>query len=111
MERIYRGFIFSNHAMDRLDLRSITQDMVVQTLKHPEITKPGDKPTTTKFIKTVNGRRLHVVASYLANQKQWLVISVWVRGENDRVPLVWQLITLPFRALWYVLKKYLLHIK
>jgi len=111
MERLYRSFIFSNHAMDRLDLRSITQNMVVETLQHPEITKPGDKRNTTKFIKTVHGRRMHVVASYLEKERQWLIISVWVRGENDRVPLVWQIITLPFRVVWYITKKYLLHIE
>ena len=111
MERLYHGFIFSKHAMDRLDLRSITQDMVVQTLEHPEVTKPTGKPDTTKFMKVVNGRRMQVIAKYLTKEKQWLVISVWVRGEEDRQSLVWQIITLPFRGIWYVTKKYLLHIE
>jgi len=109
MERLYRGFIFSNHALERLGGRSVTQDMVVQTLQSPETTKPTGKHNTTTFIKTVHGRLLHVVAAHLPDKNQWLVVSVWVRGEEDQAPLLWQILTLPFKAVWYVFKRYLLH--
>jgi len=104
MEREYQGFIFSHHALDRVQDRSVTQDSVVSVLRHPEKTFPGHKPGTTKFIRTLNDRRIHVVASYLVDQKKWLVISVWVRGEEDKVPFAWQLITLPFKVVWWLIK-------
>jgi len=105
MEREHQGFIFSNHALDRVKDRSVTQDAVASVLRNPDKTFPGKKPGTTKFIRTLNDRKMHVVASYLADQKKWLVVSVWVRGEEDTVPLVWQLITLPFKALWWVIQR------
>lgn len=109
MDRDYRGFIFTKHALERLSDRSITQDMVIQALQHPENTHPTGKRATMKFIKTVNGRLLHVVATHLPKDDKWLVVSVWVRGEDDKEPLMWRVITFPFKAVWYVVKKYLLH--
>lgn len=109
MHRDYQGFIFTKHALERLDSRSITQDMVVQVLRQPDETRPADKPGSTKFIKTVHDRLVHVVATYLSDQDKWLVISVWVRGEEDKTPLVWQALTFPFKLVWYVVKKLLIH--
>lgn len=109
MDREYRGFIFTKHALERLDSRSITQDMVVQTLQDPEKTQETGKRNTTKFIKTVHGRLLHVVATYLPDKNQWLVVSVWVRGEEDKAPLMWQILTLPFRTVWYLVRSLLIH--
>lgn len=60
---------------------------------------------SVKYIKTIRNRKYHVVATYKKNQDKYLVISAWVRGEDDKQPLVWQLITLPFRIIWWLLKK------
>ena len=62
---------------------------------HPDhhcSTKSGQQ----KFIKQQGSRLYHVVATYLSEQKAYLVISAWVRGEEDRPPLLWRLLTLPF---------------
>ena len=99
----YKNLIFTNHAFDRLSLRSITQDAIWQTITYPEKKYPQDQ--TTKFIKSVQDRRLHVIASWLTKENKWLVVSVWVRGEEDKEPVVWQLITLPFRLIWWLIKK------
>jgi hypothetical protein len=104
MQREYQGFIFTKHALERLSSRSISQDAVVQVLRYPEVTEPSDKPGSTKFIKTVNNRLIHVVATHLPNQKTWLVISVWVRGEEDKESLAWQIITLPFKLIYQILR-------
>ena len=100
----YQGFIFTKHALERSDFRSIDRDMVVKVLQHPDRTTPTDKPNTTKFIRTLNGRTIHVVSTYLPDQKKWLSISVWVRGEDDRAPLFWQIMTLPFKIIWWLMK-------
>lgn len=104
MQREYQGFIFTKHSLERLQSRSISQDAAVQVLKNPDTTQPTDKPSSTKFIKTLGGREIHVVATHLPQEKTWLVISVWVRGEEDKAPLMWQLITLPFRLLLKLLR-------
>lgn len=102
MNRTYKNLVFSKHALARLSDRILTQDAVYQTIQSPDKTFP--EKDSTKFIRTVNNRRIHVVAVPIENQ-QWLIISTWVRGEEDRVPFVWQLITLPFRFILYVGKK------
>lgn len=112
MNRDYKNIVFTKHALGRLAGRSITQDSVWHAVNFPDSSyiKDADK-NSRKFIRSLHGRKYHVVCNYLAKEKKWLVISVWVRGEEDAVPLVWQLITLPFRivgwgvkAIWKVFK-------
>jgi len=91
--------------------RTISREMVRLTLANPDKTFPvqenakdfQDSPKI-KFIKTIHGRQTQVIASLLPDKK-WLIISVWIRGEEDKVPLMWQLITLPFRISWFLIKK------
>lgn len=86
MQREYKNVVFTKHALERMKLRRITQDMIVTAITKPDSRKleaDGD----TKFIKTLNGRPLHVVSAFLEDERQWLVKSVWVRGEDDPIPL------------------------
>lgn len=76
--------------------------MVYQTVANPTKKYPSDK--TTKFIKNVHNRKMHVVAQFLKEEKKWLVVSVWVRGEEDQAPLAWRIITFPFWIIWILLK-------
>jgi len=102
---VYKNLIFTHHAYDRLKDRSITAEAIWQTVQWPANKYPSQK--ATKFIKSVHHRRLHVIASWLAKEKKWLVISVWVRGEADRVPMGWWLMTLPFKLTYWLLKSLL----
>ncbi len=73
---------YSKHAVERMQLRSITEDMVLKTIRHPDrtyIEEDGD----TKFIRKVDGVKLHVVCKPLPDEGAWLVKSTWVRGEDD----------------------------
>lgn len=85
--REYKNVIFTNHALDRIELRRIPQEMVVTAIRQPDhkvLEADGD----TKFIKTIRGRNVQVVSAYLADEQKWLVKSAWVRGENDPNPLL-----------------------
>lgn len=97
-------FIFTKHALERLAKRSISQEDAEAVLRYPGRTMPGQKPGTVKFIRNLHNRNMQIVATYLHDQKKWLVVSAWVRGEEDKVPLVWQLITLPFKLLFWLLQ-------
>lgn len=96
--------ILTNHARERLKQRWITEDAIESVLRSPERTEPGSKPGTVKFVRTINGRQFQVIGKYLDDQDRWLVLSVWVRGEDDQTPLMWQLITLPFVLSWKLIK-------
>lgn len=102
MNRTYKNLVFSKHALERLGDRVLTQDAIYQTLTQPDKTFPSKG--NTKFIKTLNDRRIHVVATPIENH-QWLIVSAWVRGEEDREPLAWQIIVAPFRFLWFLLRQ------
>lgn len=104
MDKNYKNLVFTNHAFERIKTRAIAPDAVWQAIDHPD-QRFTQGQTTTRFIKTVAGRKIHAVATYLNREHKWLVVSVWVRGEDDRQPLVWQLLTLPFKIVWWVIKK------
>lgn len=94
MQREIRNIIFTHHAIERLQLRRITQDMVVQTVYKPDRKEPEDDGDI-KFIKTINGRNLHVIGHWEADEDKWLIKSAWVRGEDDPKPsLIGQIIAL-----------------
>lgn len=91
MTQNHKNIVFTNHAEQRMKLRRITPEMVVSTLQKPddrELESDGD----TKFIKTIQGRKVQVIGAYLEAEKKWLVKSAWVRGEDDPKPVWLQLI-------------------
>lgn len=102
MNREYKNLIFTEHALERIILRSLSQDQIWQVIDQPK--KQFKQQHNTKFIGKIEGRFIHVVAKRLATEQKWLIISVWVRGEEDPIPLSWQLISWPFKAVWWIIK-------
>lgn len=82
--RNYGGYVWTNHALERLRYRRIAQSDVVSAMSRPDKTFPAKKEGSVKFIRTINGRTIHAVAAQ-NDRKQWVVLSVWVRGEEDRM--------------------------
>lgn len=99
----YKNLVFTNHAYGRSLSRSITKENIYQTVNTPnqKITLPDNK---FKFIKEINDRQIQIIATKLPNSQQWLIVSVWVRGEADRPSLIWQILSLPFKLGWLMLK-------
>lgn len=97
--------ILTNHARERLKQRSIREETIESVLRSPDRTEPGSKPESVKFVRTLGGRQIHVVAKYLQDQDRWLVLSVWVRGEDDKPSLAWQMLTVPFKAAWWLVRQ------
>lgn len=95
--------ILSKHALERARLRGIELAVIEKVILNPE-QKINLRDGKFKFIKNLNNRRYQIVAADIKKENKWLVISVWVRGEDDRVPFVWLLLSAPFRFLWYLLK-------
>ncbi len=96
--------IFTTHARERLGLRHIALSDAQKVIESPERKISGKKPNTYKFIRHLDGRELQLVATYKPAENSWLVISAWVRGEEDPTSIVWQLITLPFRLCWRLVR-------
>lgn len=81
--REYGGVVWTDHALERLRGRGVNQSDALAVMRNPEKTYPGKKEDSVKFIRTINGRRMHVVA-VMNDQKKWVVVSAWVRGEEDQ---------------------------
>ena len=97
--------ILSKHALERARLRNIELSAIEQIILNPE-QKINLRDGKFKFIKNLNNRHYQVVAADIKKENKWLVISVWVRGEDDKAPFVWILITAPFRFLWWLMKNF-----
>lgn len=95
MFNTYHNLIFSKHALERMGRRSISKEMVRRTLNNPNKTFPGHSEDSIKFIKNISGRNTHVIATLLP-EKKWLIVSVWVRGEEDTPSIAWRIISFPF---------------
>ena len=103
MTNKYKNLIFTTHAYNRAKSRNINSYSIFETIKSPD-KKIKKENSSYKYIKTISGRKYHVVATYKSKEKKYLIISVWVRGEDDKVPLMWQIITLPFKILFWIIK-------
>ena len=78
----YSKIVFSKHAHERLEQRKITQEMVLATIQKPDRSYP-ERDGDTKFIRKINGAKVHVVCKPLPEENKWLVKSAWIRGEYD----------------------------
>ncbi len=103
MTEEYHDLIFTKHAINRKLNRSISNNKIFQTIHFPD-QKIRIKQSKWKFIKTFNNRPVHIVAKELKEKNKWLIISLWVRGEDDKTPFVWQILTLPFKIIFWIFK-------
>jgi hypothetical protein len=91
------NIVYTKHAEERMRLRRITSSMIADTVNKPDrtqIEEDGD----TEFIRTLNGRKVHVIATRVTKPSGWLIKSTWVRGEEDPLPLWRQILSLISKA-------------
>ena len=97
--------IYTKHAQERLRKRNLSKLDIEDTIRYPDKKYCSQSESGDKFIKKQGTRRYHVIAKYLPQQKAYLVVSAWVRGEEDQPDFGWRLITAPLRLIWWVIKK------
>lgn len=81
--------IMTHHAVERQWQRRITQGMIQRTVDDAD-GKKNESDGDTQFYKTINGRKVHVVA-HPKRGGDWLIKTVWVDGEGDPNP-IWKLL-------------------
>ena len=74
--------VFTKHARERLELRKTGEDMVIQVMRNPSTTH-SIEDGKIKFLGKSMGAKVHVIAKPIPEQNKWLVVSLWVRGEDD----------------------------
>lgn len=88
MENRYLNLIFTNHAINRLYNRGISQEKAYETFAHPDGQLPGKIPGSVKFYKNygpptgeAGEQRIEVVAK--KNEKgEWVVFSCWSKFKE-----------------------------
>jgi hypothetical protein len=79
MKNNFKGLIWTNHAIDRLRERGISQGTAWATWRHPESSKKGTSPNSWIYYRTYGREKIEVVAK--KNEKgEWIILSVWSKN-------------------------------
>jgi len=86
MDRNFGGVIWTNHALERLKQRNISQGDAWATWKRPDSSKFDSTKGVWVYKRRYGGMAIEIVAK--KNEKgQWLILSVWSKkffGESDK---------------------------
>lgn len=73
----YGGAIWTNHALERLLQRGLSQDMAFQAFSSPDRSFSGKQPGTTEFQRRFNQHLVTIIAK--PNEKhEWIILSCWI---------------------------------
>src|SRR3990167_10257122 len=76
-QRNFVGAIWTNHALERLDQRGLTQNLAGQAFKNSDFSNPGKQSGTIEFKKKFNNSTVTIIAK--KNERQeWIILSCWI---------------------------------
>lgn len=76
-QRHYGGIIWTNHALERLGQRGLSQEMAWQAFRYPEKTAKGSAADSFEYSRQFS----HSIVSVIAKQnekKEWIILSCWI---------------------------------
>lgn len=76
MDRKYGGVIWTNHAMQRLTERGVSQGDAWYTFQKPQQSRFATALGAWVYYRTYGDQRIEVVAKQ-NERKEWIIISVW----------------------------------
>lgn len=82
MGKIYKGVILTDHALERMRQRRVTEEMVLSTLSRPDRSRYADAKEKFIYNKSFGREMVEVVAGQ-NERKEWVVVSVWSRPESQ----------------------------
>lgn len=75
--RIYGGAIWTNHALERLGARGLTQELAWRAFQYPDHSKNGKQKGSWEYRKTFGSSTVTVIAKQ--NEKhEWIILSCWI---------------------------------
>ena len=93
MDRKYGGVIWTNHAIERLKQRNISQGDAWATFKRPSESRFAKSKGAWVYYKTYGNQKVEVVAKQ-NEKKEWIILSVWskpVHGGQKKPKSLWSL--------------------
>lgn len=78
MDPRYKGLIWTNHALDRMRERGISQGDAWATWNRPEQSRPGtgSRQGAWVYYRTWGNQKIEIVAKQ-NDRREWIIISVW----------------------------------
>lgn len=75
-QQYYGGAIWTNHAIERMRSRGLTQKMAWEAFMRPDRSFKGKQPGTSQYQKKVDRSLITIIAKQ--NEKnEWIVLSAW----------------------------------
>lgn len=75
--RTYKGVVFTNHALERLKSRKMSQHQSWKAIAFADEKRKGKKTDSYEFIKKDGNHTVTVVAKR-TDKNEWLVVSSWI---------------------------------
>ncbi len=76
-DRKYGGIIWTNHALERLGQRGLSQELAWQAYRYPDTMRSGKERGTTEFQKKIGNSTITLIAKKNENN-EWIVLSNWI---------------------------------
>lgn len=84
LDNNFGGVIWTNHALQRLKERGISQSDAWATWRRPQKSRYVRKKGAWVFHRTYNNQKIEVVAKK-NEKKEWIILSVWSK-EVTKIP-------------------------
>lgn len=92
VNRNYGGVIWTNHAIQRLNERGISQSDAWTVWNRPEQSRYSKTKGAWIYYRTYGDQRIEVVAKQ-NEKKEWIILSVWVKkvfeNQSKNVDSFW----------------------
>lgn len=75
-QKYYAGAVWTNHALERLGQRGLSQELAGQTFQHPEKIETG-KDGSLEYTKRF-GKSLVTVVAKKNDKGEWIILSNWI---------------------------------
>jgi len=82
MDKNFGGVIWTNHALDRMNARKISQSDAWATWRNPQKSRKAHLPGAWVYYRTYGSETIEVVAKQ-NEKKEWLILSVWSRPKGE----------------------------
>jgi hypothetical protein len=73
----YGNAIWTNHALERLGQRGLSQDLAWQAFRYPDQSFQGKNPGTTEYQKKF-GKSLVTIIAKQNEKREWIILSCWI---------------------------------
>lgn len=82
MKRDFGGVVWTNHALQRLSERKISQSDAWATWRNPDQSRFATAKGAWIYYKTYGSQQIEVVAKQ-NDKKEWIILSVWSRPVDQ----------------------------